>query len=734
MLPRLMAALTAGMLVCLGMASTVRAQQPIPPTHYSTDERGVDLTNGGYFPFVTEVVIGQPGAGGLAYGRSHIGTGWRDSLLGTVNTDGAPIATVTVSIGGYSDQFTDKGGGSYLPYNPASSAALSYASGVYTYTTSTGVVASFSTAWAGSTTPYTANQALVTSITSPDGEQLTYTYVTANMCANTGCTATTPYARLQSVTNNAGYQIKYQYVQDGTAFATRANWLRVQRVTGLNNGVDYCAPSANTCTYTADWPRVEYATVNSTTATATDEMSRVTTYRNNTAGRITGIRWPGSTADNVTVAYDTAGQVDSITSADGTWTYDFSGVGGTVLATVAGPDGQGFQATSENGMIQYYTDADGEETYILWNAPGQPLRIDYPTGNSTEIAYDARGNVTEVTQTAASGSGLADIVTSATYPTSCTASGITAVNCNLPLTTTDTRGNVTTYEWSSTHGGLLSVTQPEPTTGADQPQSRIAYSQAYAWYRNSGGSIVQAATPIWRPISMSACRSGEAPGCLGTANERVTEIAYGATGVMNNLLPTELTNRNGTSSITVTTTTSYTANGDPEYVDGPLSGTGDQTRFLYNANREVIGVIGPDPDGAGGLYHRAARITRNSLGLPTLTEQGRTNGYTDTDWAAFVSLQQAATAYDTFGRPLRQSLSDGTTTYSLAQVSYDTSGRPDCTVVRMNPATFASPPTSACTAATAGSYGPDRISRTTYDDFGRVASVVSGYGTAGAIT
>ncbi len=52
----------------------------------------------------------------------------------------------------------------------------------------------------------------------------------------------------------------------------------------------------------------------------------------------------------------------------------------------------------------------------------------------------------------------------------------------------------------------------------------------------------------------------------------------------------------------------------------------------------------------------------------------------------------------------------------------------------MNPATFGSPPSSACTAATAGSFGPDRISRTTYDDFGRVASVTSGYGTAGAVS
>ncbi|MBN8553352.1 MAG: RHS repeat-associated core domain-containing protein [Caulobacterales bacterium] len=720
----------------LGLTTPALAQQPIPPTHYSTDERGVDLTNGGYFPFVTEVVIGQPGAGGLVYGRSHIGTAWRDYLVGTINIEpGVFLGTYTVSVGPYSDAFYGRGDPSNPTFYPnimnGSSLSWNSSADVYTYTSSTGVVALFSGALADRATPYTANGALVTSITSPDGEVLTYSYVTADLCANAACSSTTPAARLQSVTNTLGYQIKYDYNSESTVFAQRSRWMSVARVTGLNRGVDYCADTAPSCTYTETWPSISYPEdTDPLSSTTVDEMNRTTLYRNNAAGRITGIRLPGSASDNVTIAYGSDGMVDSVTSAGGTWTYDFTSAGSDMVAEVDGPNGQGLRTLSENGMVQSYYDVNNNLTVVLWWAPGQPWRIDYPTGDSVQYTYDGRGNVTEVRQIPASGSGLADIVTTATYAASCT----NPVICNLPTQTTDARGQVTDYVWNATHGGLVSVTRPPLLTGTDRPQTRITYGQVYAWYRNSAGTIVQAPTPIWRPTATSACQSGTTPGCVGTVAEQVAAVTYGSTGVMNNLLPTITTARNGDASIVATTTMTYTHNGDVATVDGPLSGTADQTRFLYNANRELTGAIGPDPDGSGSLLHRAQRITRNALGLPTLIEAGTTTGYTDPNWAAFSPLQQTAVTYDTFGRPLTQRLQAGSTTYSLSQVSYDASGRPDCTAVRMNPSSFASPPTSACTAATAGSFGPDRISRATYDTMSRVASVTSGYGVTGAIT
>ena len=52
----------------------------------------------------------------------------------------------------------------------------------------------------------------------------------------------------------------------------------------------------------------------------------------------------------------------------------------------------------------------------------------------------------------------------------------------------------------------------------------------------------------------------------------------------------------------------YDAHGNLLTVDGPLSGTADTVRYRYDAARRRIGTISPDPDGAGALKHRAARI------------------------------------------------------------------------------------------------------------------------------
>lgn len=117
----------------------------------------------------------------------------------------------------------------------------------------------------------------------------------------------------------------------------------------------------------------------------------------------------------------------------------------------------------------------------------------------------------------------------------------------------------------------------------------------------------------------------------------------------------------------------------------------------------------------------------------TLTEQGAVTGLTDPNWAAFVSLQQQAVEYDALGRPTHQRAQAGGTTYALAQVSYDAAGRTDCVTTRMNPLTFASPPTSACTAASVGIYGADRITRYGYDAASQLTSTTAGYGSGSSI-
>jgi hypothetical protein len=146
-------------------------------------------------------------------------------------------------------------------------------------------------------------------------------------------------------------------------------------------------------------------------------------------------------------------------------------------------------------------------------------------------------------------------------------------------------------------------------------------------------------------------------------------------------------------------------------VDGPLSGTDDTVRFRYNANRERIGTVGPDPDGAGSLQRRAERATVAATGLVTGVERGTVAGTSDSDWAAFSSLEAVETSHDSARRPVVTRLTAGGTTYALTQTSYDAAGRPQCAAVRMNPAEFASLPSSACTLDTEAASAPTGSSR-----------------------
>jgi len=89
------------------------------------------------------------------------------------------------------------------------------------------------------------------------------------------------------------------------------------------------------------------------------------------------------------------------------------------------------------------------------------------------------------------------------------------------------------------------------------------------------------------------------------------------------------------------------------------------------------------------------------------------------------------TGYDTNARPATQTLVSGSTTYALTQTSYDALGRPECVAQRMNTAVYGALPTSACTLGTAGSFGPDRITKTFRDAAGQATKTTTALGVTG---
>ena len=166
----------------------------------------------------------------------------------------------------------------------------------------------------------------------------------------------------------------------------------------------------------------------------------------------------------------------------------------------------------------------------------------------------------------------------------------------------------------------------------------------------------------------------------------------------------------------------------------------------YNADRQVTGTIAPDPDGTGPLHYAAIRNTYDDIGRLIRVEKGELSSWQSeavapSAWpawngsAGFRLFSKIETAYDAVDHKLVETSwgsSDGGATWvesSVTQYSYDAAGRPDCTAVRMNPATWSALPASACDLATTSTtYGPDRISRNVYDADGQVLKVIKAYG------
>lgn len=706
--------------------------QPMPPEHYTLDPRGVDLVTGGFNHGTTDVVIGQPGAGGLVHARQHVEGLWRDVEVGGLTATGSEIVVATgmVSVafvpdgsGGWKSKYDD---GSTLEFLSVSTIKV---------TDRDGDVALFEEVFGLSSYSYTH---LVTSEESPNGAETTYHWKVA--CEDGGfppwCLGDLTIRRLQSITNNRGYQLKFSYASNATD--PYYDWMRVTKVTGLNMAVDYCDPMADTCpTFSETWPSMTYNYVgplnpyNPAPASTTDQSGRTTnyTYANS---RITSIRYPGATHDDVAVTYKPSPdlRVNSVTDASGAWSYGYSTSGTTQTTVATGPLDQKLTVVANlttglaNSVTQVTEVTSSGPVSRTWayqyDSDLRTTRTTQPEGDYVAYEYDGRGNLTKTTLF--DKAGTSSIETRATYPATCS----NPVICNLPATTTDARGGVTDYVWAADHGGLLSVTAPAPTTGAARPQIRYTYADFQARYHDSATTFVNGGN-ISLPTGTSACITGNpqtppTPICGTSANEVVSSITYPSAAVPNNLLPVSTSRGSGASPAMAVTSMTYTSDGDVATVDGPLSGTADTVTYVHDDARRVIGMIGPDPDGVGPLLNRAQRLTYNSRGQVTLAETGTASGGV---WANFSPLLKSQTAYDAgaYFRPVEtRQMSAAGTVSGVQQISYDAAGRPSCAVVRMNPSTFASLPSSACTAATTGTFGPDRVAETAYDAAGRVIS------------
>ncbi|MFJ6023539.1 RHS repeat domain-containing protein [Brevundimonas sp. NPDC092305] len=691
-----------------------------PPPYSPIDRNGVSLTDGMLSVSSPTISVG-PSDGGLSYTATYDtrNGAWRSSVAGGVHYTAYPYpyhqyGYYTVTLMDRAVVFSQSGG-VYTAIDGYGQ--LTKSGSLWTFTSPDGTVATFDETLAPGMTGL-ASRGPVVSITRPDGERWTYAYV---------YNASPAKRRLTSVTTSRGYQLLFRY-----ASATDTSPVEV---TALNNAVDTCAPTAASCTFSRTWPSLSLGV-----GLVTDSLGR--TLRLIGLPNITGIARPTTpSGQNDTIAYDSVPdnygrrRVRSFSDGAGTWTYAYelppgTGAPYTTTTTVTDPLGHAtrylFSWTDDQGLgrpkanLASITNALNQTTYINQDAGGLQS-VSYPAGDGYLFLRNAQGNLVEIVRRSAP-PGVTTTV-SATYG-DCS----TPIRCRRPTSITDARGNVTDMTYNAS-GQVLTTTGPAPTPGAVRPQTRTTYAARNAWFKQGGAaSITQAATSISVPVETSTCATSAS--CDGLPEEAQTSIVYqaGSASTGSNLLPTVVTVGSGDGGLAATTATTFDAVGDPLFVDGPLTGSADTTRYVRDAMRQLTGVISPDPDGSGALPHPATKTVWNADGQPASVSRGTTTGQTDAAWSAFTAIETDTSTYNPQGLKAQDITGSGSSTASIKQYAYDSAGRLLCETVRMNPATYSALP-GACSLAPEGAVGPDRITHTTYDAADRPTEQRTGYGT-----
>lgn len=724
---RAIGAIWLALAALLLIAAPAAAQTPPPPNPSNIDERGIDLISGGIVSGGSDVAIGPADHRGIGVSRQWVKTGWRHANVPTMS---GSTTNPIVSFGGSSIPFKTVGG-VYVPEFPDGSTLSSDRT---TFTGSDGTVIEFG--HNGVTFAYSLGDVglmIGKKVTYPDGTIWTYHYKIAErvesgtVCGpyGGGCStwSTTWYAgRLSSITTSAGYQVKYTYAANDTGVV--GLYFQITKATAINNAVEYCNPAADACTLANAWPEATYAdwTGGGYISSVTMPGSATTTYSYNVSGALSGIRPPGAAANTVTFGY-TGSKVTSVTAGGGTWSYSYGASSTTVTDPLSQPRTINFTSA---GLVTSAV-AGGQTTSYTYCGVSEPncpqnllKRVTAPEGNYVQYTYDARGNQTSATAVAKPGSGLANIVTSAVYPASCT----NQKTCNQPTSTTDARSKVTDYTYDAGHGGVLTVTAPADASGV-RPQTRITYANHQAYYKNSSGSIVASGSNIALPVQVNSCRTSSS--CTNGTDERRTTTSYGpqTAGVANNLLPVSVTLSRGDGALAATATMSYDSRGMPYTVDGPQSGTADRTTYAYRDDRRLVWVIAPDPDGTGAAKHPATYYNYRPDGQVDFVQQGTVDHDASGAWSTWVELARNTATYDSYHRAVRNVATGlSLATYQVTDLRYDAASRVQCTIQRMDPASWGTL-ASSCSPPQAN----DRVSYNHYDALGRVWKVTSGYGT-----
>ena len=554
-------------------------------------------------------------------------------------------------------------------------------------------------------------QSYASDIVYPDGEKLFFSYDTV------GCTTGVTCYRPNRIETNAGYFITVSYWCDDIS---QICWSEPK------DAILYAASAPTTPLQSLHY---DYAA-----GTVTDIGGRVWhvsglagTLGSNIEGAGGTVQLPTETSNMLTVAPVSGLLLVGSVDRDGVgWNYAYlnavynpRGNFGDYRydrVTVTGPNGYsmaydmgstGFTGGWRN-ITTKSTDALGRQTSYGYDSDARLTKVTLPEGNYTQLGYDACGNVLTKTSVAKAGSGLANIVESAVYPddSNCRTLGVLQFR---PSSFTDARGKVTNYSWNS-DGQLLQQLDPADTAGVRR-QTDVTYTTVTP---PLGGAIS-------RKTTVRVCNQTTPPATCASPSASHTDYTYfGYT-----FLPATVTVTDDATGVSETTTYTYDNAGRVTSVQGPQNGVSGTKYFRYDIYGRKIWEIGAsDASGkrlAKNFFYRDSddKVYRVNTGTVTCASD------CNTDPLTLSLLEQLDYTIDGRRNVVRDKRRLSSTNYTVTDRTFLDRGLLECGIVRMNVAVL--PSSITCTLGTAGTDGPDRITKNTYDNAGQLLKVQKAY-------
>ncbi|CAM8633924.1 RHS repeat-associated core domain-containing protein [Sphingobium aquiterrae] len=526
----------------------------------------------------------------------------------------------------------------------------------------------------------------------PNGESLSYEYVTRS----TGSNVIWPLAYISKVVNNRGYGVEFEY---GNTDATRRS---VVRATAIRTS---CVNSAAVNCSTGNLASVTYG-LRCTLPTLfryacvvnrlTDAEGNATEYIHSQTLLLERVRYPANPGvDAFRNSYDSTGRVVAqIDAAAQQTTYAYAPTLTTITDPLSNVARYGF---SEGKPLPDFIEKVGDSgsttrTSFTYDSYYRTVDIKLPTGSSIAIELDDRNNSTTVRRKAAPGSGLADLVSTASFPP-CDASNYRI--CNQPTHTVDPRGQRTDYAYDVTHGGVTAIVVPP-----DQEGLRAVTRISYGSFAPAAGTVptpIPGSDPLAQvPVALALTVDQ----CLSSQPNATTSFVCPAANTVRTAL-----------SYTPSTSTSPSSF-ELESVSLDSLGTNATTRLFYDKIGNLIGEDGPRQDNDLTSYSYDRKRQTTEITAPTVAGGSPVIRHKyDADGRPYQTQQKlgagwvtSSVSYDARGFPTAAVASDG----SAISFVYDALGRPSQTTEVVG--------------------GAERRSRNIYDAFSNLTAVREGVG------